>query len=299
MTDSGSGLTSRLTDAPVAAFIIGGVSLYVGASLAVKLFPEVGAGSAAWLRLSGASVALALITRPWRPGVRGRALSRPVLLAALSFGVVSAVMNTSFYLALDTLPLGNAVALEFAGPVGIALWASRSRRNVAAVALAGAGVVMLARVEWNANRQGLLFVGVAAASWAAYVVLGKRLADLGHGITGLALSTTAGTLVLAPVFAPGAAPVLGRPALLATALAVGVFANVVPYGIDQLVLPSLDHHQFALLLAILPATAVAVAAVLLRQFPTWPEAAGIAAVSAGVALRDPPTEQELTALDVP
>ena len=73
MTDSGRGLTSRLSDAPVAAFVIGGVSLYVGASLAVKLFPEVGAGSAAWLRLFGATIALALITRPWRPEVRARA----------------------------------------------------------------------------------------------------------------------------------------------------------------------------------------------------------------------------------
>ena len=107
-----------------------------------------------------------------------------------------------------------------------------------------------------------------------------------------------GTLALAPVFAPGAVPALTSPTLALTALAVGVLANVVPYGIDQLVLPRLTHGQFALLLAVLPATATLVAAITLRQIPTASELLGIAAVSAGVALRDPPPSADLPS-DVP
>ena len=286
-------VATALGDAPVAAFILGGVSLYVGASLAVGMFGEVGAGSTAWLRLAGASAALLVLTRPWRRSLRSRVASRAVLAAALAFGITSAVMNTSFYLAIDHLPLGTAVALEFTGPIGVALWAARTRRNLAAVALASAGVIALARIEWRANAAGLAFVAVAAACWAGYVVLGKRLAHHGLGVTGLTLSTGLGTLVLAPVFVPGAAAAFTSPPLLATALAVGVFANVVPYGIDQVVLPRLTHGQFALLLAVLPATATLVAAITLRQIPTASELLGIAAVSAGVALRDPPPSADL------
>lgn len=284
---------TALGDAPVAAFILGGISLYVGASLAVGMFDEVGAGSTAWLRLAGASAALLVLTRPWRRSLRSQVASRAVLGAALTFGITSAVMNTSFYLAIDHLPLGTAVALEFTGPIGVALWAARTRRNLVAVALASAGVILLARIEWRANTAGLAFVAVAAACWAGYVVLGKRLAHNGLGVAGLTLSTGLGTLVLAPVFAPGAAPAFTSPPLLASALAVGVFANVVPYGIDQVVLPRLTHGQFALLLAVLPATATLVAAITLRQIPTVAELLGIAAVSAGVALRDPPPSADL------
>lgn len=284
-------VATTLGDAPVAAFMLGGLSLYIGASLAVGLFDEVGAGSTAWLRLLGASVALVALTRPWRRSLRHQVTSKRVLGAALAFGVTSAVMNTSFYLALDSLPLGTAVALEFTGPIAVALWAARTRRNLAAVALASAGVVLLARIEWQANPQGLAFVAIAAACWAGYVVLGKRLAGHGLGVTGLCLSTSMGTLVLAPVFAPGAGPALTSPWLMAIALAVGIFANVVPYGIDQLVLPRLEPGQFALLLAVLPATATVVAAITLRQIPSVAELIGIGAVSAGVALRDPPEQR--------
>ncbi len=287
-------VATSLGEAPIAAFMLGGVSMYVGAAIAVGLFDEVGAGSTAWLRLFGATVALVVLTRPWRRRLRHLLASRTVLGAALTFGIISATMNTSFYLALNSLPLGTAVALEFTGPIAVGRWAARTRRNVAAVALASAGVILLARIEWRANANGLLFVAIAAACWAGYVILGKRLAGHGLGVTGLCLSTLMGTLALAPVFAPGAVPALTSPTLALTALAVGVLANVVPYGIDQLVLPRLTHGQFALLLAVLPATATLVAAITLRQIPTTVELLGIIAVSAGVALRDAPSTPELT-----
>lgn len=295
MTGPRRSAANALGDAPVVAFMVGGVSLYVGASLAVGLFDEIGAGSTAWLRMAGASLALFVIVRPWRRSVRLRLGSRTVLRDALAFGVIAALMNTAFYLAIEHLPLGTAVALEFTGPIGVAVWSARTRRNLAAVAIAAAGVVLLARIEWDANPQGLAFVAVAATCWAGYVVLGKRLADHGLGLSGLALSTAFGTLVLAPLLARGAAPAFSSAPLIATALAVGVFANVIPYGIDQLVLPRLGHHQFALLLAILPATATLVAAIALRQVPGIAELFGIAAVSAGVALRDPPARPNLDA----
>ncbi len=271
-----------------ALFVVGAVSQYAGAAAAVLLFAEVPAEGVAWLRVLAAAVVLSAWRRPWR-ALRGASRQRLALIAA--FGTVLALMNTAFYLAIDELPLGTAVAIEFLGPVAVAALGTRSRRDVAAFALAVTGVALLADVRLVDGRigsaPGVTFALLAAALWAGYILLGSRVAGGGTGIDGLAAGLLAGTLVVAPLGAPAALPALGDARLLGVCLAVGVLSSVVPYALDQVVLTRMDAGRFALLLALLPATAAVVGAVVLRQIPSATEATGIGLVVAAVAVRAP------------
>lgn len=273
--------------APV-LFIVGAVSQYAGAAAAVLLFAEVPAEGVAWLRVLAAALVLSAWRRPWR-ALRGSSRRRLGLIAA--FGTVLALMNTAFYLAIAELPLGTAVAIEFLGPVAVAALGTRSRRDVAAFSLAVLGVALLADVRLVDGRigsaPGVAFALLAAALWAGYILLGSRVAGGGAGIDGLAAGLVAGTLAVAPLGAPAALPALVDPRLLGVCLAVGVLSSVVPYALDQVVLTRMAAGRFALLLALLPATAAVVGAVVLRQTPSAIEAAGIGLVVAAVAVRTP------------
>jgi inner membrane transporter RhtA len=212
----------------------------------------------------------------------------------IAFGVALAAMNLCFYLAIRRLPLGTAVAIEFSGPIAVAALGVRRGRNVAALALAVAGVVLLADVRWEASPAGVGFALGAAALWAGYIVLGARVGGLegtgatggpgGGGLDGLAAASLVGALAIAPV-GVGA---LGGLTVGVVALCglVGVLSNVVPYALDQLVFPRLAASHFALLSTLLPATAAVTGAVVLGQFPTAVEATGIALVIVAVAITD-------------
>ncbi|MEJ2868101.1 EamA family transporter [Actinomycetospora sp. OC33-EN08] len=279
-------------------FVLGGASMYVGAALAVGLFERVSPAGVAWLRLAGAAVVLGvwrLAAARARPG-RSRWTRRRVLLAG-AFGIVTAGMNIVFYEAIARLPLGTAVAIEFAGPVLVAALGSRGRRDWAALALVVLGVGLIADVRLEGSPAGVVFALLAALLWAAYIVLGARVSrgagSTGEGIDGLAIGFAVATVVLSPL-ALTAAPIAGEPLLLGSALALGVLSSVVPYVLDQVVLRRVGRARFALLLALLPLTATVVGLVGLAQIPAPLEAVGIAAVVVGVALRrespaaDPP-----------
>lgn len=195
-------------------------------------------------------------------------------------------MNLFFYEAISSLPLGTAVAIEFIGPILVGLVFARSARNYAAVALGGTAVALLSGAELSGNAAGLAWIFAAAACWAAYILLGKRMSAHGHGVSGLTLSLSAGAIFWAPVGLVHTVPVWNQPALLVAALAVGVLSTAIPYGLDQLTLARLSPGQFAILLALLPATAAIVGAALLAQIPSWGEVAGIAMVITAVAIRD-------------
>lgn len=267
--------------APV-LFVVSGVTQYLGAALAVWLFAVAPAPSVGWLRLLAASVVLLAWRRPWR-----RHWTRQDFLLALAFGVTLALMNVFFYAAIDLLPLGTAVAIEFLGPVTVAAVAG-GRRERAAIGLAGAGVLLLAGVTVELGgpqaRLGLLAIAAAAACWAGYIVLGSRVAGSGDGVTRLAVAMTAGTLVLAPLLAPAGVPVLQSWRTAAAVVGVGVLSSVVPYAIEQVVLRRVAPATFAVLLATLPATAALVGAVVLAQLPHPVEVVGLVAVSAAIAL---------------
>ena len=271
-------LNARRVPAPL-LFVAGGVSMYLGAAVAVWLFAELDPASVAWLRQLGAALVLLAWRRPKKHAWRGRVF----WLAAL-FGLVTAGMNIFFYEAIARLPLGTAVALEFVGPVLVAAFGSRTRRDVAALLLVICGVLLIADVQWAGSTLGVVFALAAALLWAGYILVGKRVADVGLGVDGLAVGFAVATVALVPL-AFDTGPVWSSPKLLFMGVGVGVLSTVVPYVLDQVVLRRLGQASFALLLALLPVTATLIGLVVLRQVPTLPEALGIAAVVGGLTLR--------------
>jgi inner membrane transporter RhtA len=266
-------------------FLLGGMSMYAGAAIAVLLFDELAPATVAWLRLLAAAVVLLAWRRPPAAAWRGRRL----LLAGM-FGLVTALMNVAFYESIARLPLGTAVAIEFSGPVVVAALGSRAVRDLAALGTAAVGVLLIADVQWAGSPAGVLLALTAAALWAAYIVLGKRLAHGGTGMDDLAVALVLATVLCSPL-AMGSGPVWSAPRLVLLTIGMGVLASAVPYVLDQVVLRRVGRARFALLLALLPATAPVVGLVALGQLPRPLEAFGIVAVVAAVLLRTAEPEQ--------
>jgi len=254
--------------------------MYVGAALAVGLFDRLSPSAVAVLRLMGASAVLLGWRRP------GRTVFQPGALAgATAFGISTGVMNIAFYEAVARLPLGTAVAIEFCGPVGVAALGSRRPRDLAAVVLAAAGVVLIADTRWSTSPSGVLWALGAAAGWAAYILLARRVALAGAGLDRMAVGFAMASVVLTPALLTASPAALVDPQVLLLGLGVGVLSSVVPYVLDQVVLERVGQAGFAVLLALLPTTATAIGMVVLGQVPGPLEAAGIAAVALAVALR--------------
>ena len=235
----------------------------------------------AWLRVIGAATVLMAFT--WR---RQRGWTRREVYAAMLFGTATALMNVTFYFAIDRIDLGKGVVIEFIGPIAVAAAFTRTRRNTLALALAVIGVVVLSGVEIDAEPLGLLFVFMASAMWAAYIIIGRHVASFDRGSAGLALGMVFGTVVLIPFGAPGIGAVIGHPAWLFAALSVGVLSNVVGYGIDQHVLRRVPVRRFAVLLALLPVTAMLVGFIALDQTPSVIDLCGAALVIIGVMIQE-------------
>lgn len=280
---------ARSVPAPL-LFVLGGSSMYLGAALAVLLFDRLDPAGVAWLRLFGAALFLLAWRRPGRACWRGRRLA-----LAAAFGLATALMNVAFYEAIARLPLGTAVAIEFCGPVAVAALGSRTVRDGAALLLAVAGVMLIADVQFAGEPTGFVLALVAAALWAAYIVLGKRVATGGNGFDDMTVGFVVATVLLSPL-ALTTGPAWVSPGLLGIAAGVGLLSTVVPYVLDQVVLRRLGQARFALLLALLPATAGVVGLVVLGQVPRPLEAVGIVAVVAAVALR---TREPATPTDPP
>jgi inner membrane transporter RhtA len=268
---------------PQLLFVTGALSQYVGAGLAVLLFERVAVVGVAWLRILSAAVVLAAWARPWRLGVPWTVARLRLVVA---FGLALAGMNVAFYLAIDRLPLGTAVALEFAGPIAVSALGSRTRRDVGALLLASTGVLLLGDVHVSGSPAGVALALGAGTLWAGYIVLGHRVAaDPALGAQrGLAAAMVVAALALVPPAAPAAGDALGSPWLLAACAGVGLLSSAIPYALDQVALARLPRARFALLLALLPATATLAGLVVLGQVPSVAEAAGIALVVLATAL---------------
>lgn len=267
-----------------AVFLTSGLTQYVGAALAVGLFAVLPAASVAWWRIAVSALVLLAWRRPWR-----QAWTRADLLGAAAFGVVLATMNVSFYIAIEHLPLGTAVAIEFLGPVAVAGITGRGWRDRVGIALAAAGVVLLAGVQLEQafTRDtviGLVAIAGSAVSWAGYILLGRRVAVRRDGISSLAVGMAAGAVVWAPLAVGAIAPVVTDPARAAAVVGVAVLSSVIPYVLEQLVLRRVTAARFAILLAMLPVTAALIGAVFLGQIPTVLELAGMALVCVAIVL---------------
>ncbi|MBV9648668.1 MAG: EamA family transporter [Pseudonocardiales bacterium] len=250
--------------------------MYLGAALAVELFQQLSPAGVAWLRMLVAALALLAWRRPDRAAWRARRL-----ILAGCFGLVTGLMNVTFYEAIARLPLGTAVAVEFCGPVVVAALGMRTVRDVTALVLAAIGVALIADVRLAGSRTGLLLALLAALMWAAYIVLGKQVARGGSGLDDMSVGFAVASVLLCPL-AAGTGPAWRSPTLLVLAAGVGLLSTVLPYAFDQVVLRRIDHSQFALLLALLPAAASVVGLLVLRQVPRPEEAAGIVAVTLAV-----------------
>jgi inner membrane transporter RhtA len=257
-------------------FVAGGCSMYLGAALAVGLFQLLSPAGVAWLRMLVAALVLLAWRRPDRAAWHGRRL-----IIAGSFGLVTGLMNVAFYEAIARLPLGTAVAVEFCGPIVVAALGLRRARDVVALVLAATGVTLIADVRLAGSRTGLLLALLAALMWAGYVVLGKWVARGGSGLDDMTVGFVLAAGLLSPL-AVGTAPAWGSLNLLVPAAGVGLLSTVLPYALDQIVLRRIDHSQFAVLLALLPAVASVVGFLVLRQLPHPLEAAGILAVALAV-----------------
>ncbi len=195
-------------------------------------------------------------------------------------------MNSVFYLAIDRLPLGTVAAIEFLPVIVLAAVAARTRRNIAALIAAVAGVYLLTGVRLVAEPLGITFAVANAVLFALYIVLGHRVARSQQvpGIDGLALSMLIAAVIALPIGIGQAAPAFLDPVALAAAAGVGICSSVIPYVSDQLAMARLPRATYALMVSLLPATATVIGIVVLTQIPTAAEIVGVVLVVAGVAL---------------
>ncbi|MBI3709814.1 MAG: EamA family transporter [Proteobacteria bacterium] len=290
-SDGGHAVTARPTTInraiaatpPHAFFLVSAVFHYLGPAFAVLLFSYVDVLGVAWLRIASAAIVFALWRRPWQFIMRLRPAQRQTLIA---LGVVLAVMNACFYLAIDRLPLGTVGAIEFFGPVALTAAGTRTRRNLAALVVALAGVSALTDLRFAGEPLGFVFAFANCVLFVLYIVLGHRIAQDGavDGVDRLGAAMLVALAAITPLGVAGAGTAFLDPRLLAAGIGVGVCSSVIPYVCDQLAMARLPRATFALLLALLPATAVVIGALVLRQMPTAVELAGVALVVIGVAL---------------
>src|SRR5215213_6362761 len=221
---------------PQAYFLVSAVFHYLGPAFAVLLFERVQPLGVAWLRIASAAILLGAWRRPWR------AVERADRQTLIAWGAVLALMNCSFYLAIDRLPLGTVAAIEFLPVIALAALGSRTPRNAGALAFAVGGVALLSQVELQGEPVG---------------------------------------------------PALGDPVAIAAGIGVGICSSVIPYVADQLAMAKLTRAGYALMVALLPATATVIGLLVLQQTPSAAELTGVSLVVAAVALRrEPPVAFE-------
>jgi len=208
----------------------------------------------------------------------------------IGLGVCLAVMNTAFYLALDRLPMSLVAAIEFVGTIGVALYGLRTARNLAALALAVFGVFLLINVRWSSDPIGLFWAFLNGALFVGYIVLGHRISEAGAsgGVERLGAAMAIAFLLIMPIGFPEALRAFGSPTLVLAGIGVGICSSVIPYICDQLAMSRLPRASFALMLALLPATATVVGVIVLKQIPSLRDTLGVLMVMAGVAVHRPP-----------
>jgi inner membrane transporter RhtA len=276
-------LASRIGAVPPHAYFVGSAIFhYLGPSFAVLLFTRVDVLGVAWLRIASAALVFAVWRRPCR---KFAVLDRRGQLLIVALGAVFAAMNACFYISIDRLPLATVAAIEFIGPIVLAVVGARTARNLVAVAAAAFGVYLLTHVRFGGEPIGVAFAFANAALFSAYIVLAHRVARRSAmGVDGLAAAMMFAFAFVSPIGFRSAAHALGDPIAIGAGIGVGVSSSVIPYVFDQLAMARLARATYALFVSLLPATATAIGVVVLHQLPTLLELAGIALVMLGVAV---------------
>jgi len=242
----------------VALVVAAVTSLQFGAGYAVTLFDEVGPAGAAFLRLAIAAVVLLAI---WRPRGRGHP-GRDLGLAA-AFGITLGLMNLCIYEAMDRIPLGIAVTIEFWGPLAVAVAGSRRPLDALWVVLAAGGILLLAEPGGGSlDAAGIAFALAAGGLWAGYILLSARTGRVFPGGSGLAIAMVFGALVTLPV---GVGANLLAPEMLAAGAVVAFASSVIPYSLELEALRRLPARVFGVLMSLEPAVAAVAGLVVLGQ----------------------------------
>ena len=260
---------------PVLLVTLGMVFTQTGASFAKGLFPLVGAAGATTLRLTLAALVLLAIFQPWR-----KKLDRAQWHAVLLYGGVMGAMNLFFYAALETIPLGVAVALEFTGPLAVALFGARKPLDFAWIALAVLGLAALLPLGQSTGEigiSGVLLALAAGACWAGYIIFGQR-AGTGGGPHITALGVSVAAIIALPFGIATAGATMFDPTILPIALGVALLSSAIPYALDMVALPHIPSRLFGILMSGQPALgALSGFSILHETLSPW-QLAGIAAV---------------------
>jgi inner membrane transporter RhtA len=259
----------RLQDAagavpPTGLVLLSIGSVQLGAAIAKGLFEELGPTGTVFLRVGFAALVLLIL---WRPSLKGYT-RRDYLVAGL-FGLALAAMNMTLYLALDRIPLGVAVTLEFAGPLGVAVAGSRRLTDLVWAVLAAAGILLLAPLnileDTNLDPVGVALALLAGCFWASYILLSARTGSAFPGGTGLVIALCVGTVALIPVGIAGGGMALLDPGLLLTGFGVAMLTSAIPYSLEMEALRWLPARVFGVLMSLEPAVAALVGFVVLGE----------------------------------
>lgn len=235
---------------PIGLLLIAMASIQTGASLAKTLFPLVGAQGTTSLRLIFASIILLLVLKPWRARFTAKSL-RTVFI----YGIALGGMNFLFYMSLRSVPLGIAVALEFTGPLAVALFSSRKALDFVWIALAAVGLLLLIPMgQENANLDltGVAYALGAGVCWAAYILFGQKAGE-DNGIQTAALGVLIAAIFIAPIGVVHAGSALWDISLVPTAIAVAILSTALPYSLEMVALTRMPARTFGTLASIEPA----------------------------------------------
>lgn len=277
------GLLRSAADAvpPSGLVLLAIFSVQLGAGFAKELFAALPPSAVVFLRIAMGALIMGLVARPRLRGLSGRDW-----MVGLGFGVTLALMNLTFYEALSRLPMGVAVAIEFLGPLGVAVAASRRRLDLLWVALAGAGVALLA--PWGDSASvswvGIGFALVAGACWAGYILLSAAAGSRFPGTSGLSFAMLVSVIVIAPVGVTTGGADLLQPELLLIGLGVGLLSSVIPYSLELNALRRMPKHVFGILMSLEPAVAALVGVLVLSEMlhlQQWAAIVCIVAASLG------------------
>ena len=277
---------------PTALVLLSIVSTQLGSAVAKTLFDELSPVGATLLRVVFAS---AILMGIWRPSVRS--FSRQAWTIMGIFGLTLALMNLSFYAAIARIPIGIAVALEFLGPLGVALWKSRQPLDLLWVALAALGIMLLAPFAPGNDLDpiGLVFALLAGGMWGTYIILSARTGKIASGGKGLAIAMTVAAIALLPLGITSAGTALLKPHILLQGFGVAMLSSTIAYSLELEALRNMPMNVFGVLLSLEPMVAALLALAILGEVLTGKSMLAIVAIAiaaAGISLFTPPVKPE-------